>query len=505
MNQLSTGLSFLSRFDANEFYQIANDLPQNFEMTEEFRDERNLGNNNSMQIIGTHLIVPENSISKMLDDFSVTNLNADFNTAFANIPAIPTSSLTSSQKFLGSYQFRMGISSQDDSQIKKSISWTYSKQLNKLFCIRGVACPIEISVTQTPPVGSIIRACPVFSKPEHAQERVKRCENHKKASLENITDQNCPHFLRCNHNLAWYEQNTTHESVTIPYEKPQIGSEATTVLYQFMCFSSCVGGSKKPVSVVLSLELNGQVLGRDSFEVKICACPGRDRNMEEKKLCKRKSTRNPVAVAVLPETTKKPSFTNKNAIDKVQENDDIYTIRVKGRENYLLLKKIAESLEIQRVYQNMKNLSPQALNNSSALFNGPGAGAGATGVTPTTSKSNDDENSLEGFLQKHEMIAYYNVLVSKGITNLNELLNSTKKIINSLKISQSDTNKLWSEIQKLKTKIENLDNNDLEKVTHANKRPRLESSSLNMNDNRKNDEMVKISKFQIKYSFEMRK
>ena len=42
-------------------------------------------------------------------------------------------------------------------------------------------------------------------------------------------------------------------------------------------------------------------------------------------------------------------------------------IKVKGRENYLILKKIAESLEIQRVYTNMKKLNPETLNKNSAL------------------------------------------------------------------------------------------------------------------------------------------
>ena len=57
----------------------------------------------------------------------------------------------------------------------------YSKQLNKLYCFPGVSCPIDVSVSTLPPFGTIIRATPIYAKPEHVQENITRCENHKKS------------------------------------------------------------------------------------------------------------------------------------------------------------------------------------------------------------------------------------------------------------------------------------------------------------------------------------
>ena len=52
---------------------------------------------------------------------------------------------------------------------------------------------------------------------------------------------------------------------------------------QFMCLGSCVGGpNRRPIHIVFTLEHGNVVLGRRAVEVRICACPGRDRKQDEK-------------------------------------------------------------------------------------------------------------------------------------------------------------------------------------------------------------------------------
>ena len=65
-----------------------------------------------------------------------------------------------------------------------------------------------------------------------------------------------------------------------------VGTEYVTEMFAFKCFSSCAAGpSRRPVQVIFTLERDGQTLGRRVVEVRVCACPGRDRTMDEKVAC----------------------------------------------------------------------------------------------------------------------------------------------------------------------------------------------------------------------------
>ncbi|XP_055369998.1 cellular tumor antigen p53-like [Betta splendens] len=139
------------------------------------------------------------------------------------------------------------------------------------------------------------------------------------------------------------DHNTKRHSVTVPYEPPQPGSEITTILFNFMCNSSCMGGmNRRPI---LTLETSdGQLLGRRCFEVRVCACPGRDRKTEEansaklqtgaKQVKKRKS-----APATDPDMCKRKSGSS-------TDEEEVLMLPVKGRERYNMLKKINDALEL---------------------------------------------------------------------------------------------------------------------------------------------------------------
>ncbi|KAI1892553.1 hypothetical protein AGOR_G00134770 [Albula goreensis] len=270
--------------------------------------------------------------------------------AMSPAPAIP-----SNTDYPGPHNFEVTF---QQSSTAKSATWTYSPLLKKLYCQIAKTCPIQIKLSSTPPHGSVIRAMPVYKKAEHVTEVVKRCPNHELGRDFN-DGQAAPasHLIRVEgNNLSQYVDDpvTGRQSVMVPYEAPQVGTEFTTVLYNFMCNSSCVGGmNRRPILIIITLETrDGQVLGRRSFEGRICACPGRDRKADEDHFREQQALNENVAKngnankRTFKQTPPHIPGPGINIKKRRHGEEELYYIPVRGRENFDILMKIKDSLEL---------------------------------------------------------------------------------------------------------------------------------------------------------------
>ncbi len=250
----------------------------------------------------------------------------------------------SSTAYAGDYGFQIFFENQPKET--KSTNWTYSAALKKLFVRMATTCPVRFRTARQPPPSTIIRATPIYVKPEHVQEVVKRCPNHATTKEFNEGHPAPSHLVRCDHQLASYVEDSfsMRQSVFIPHEQPQAGAQWVTNLFQFMCFSSCVGGlNRRAVMLVFTLEHNNKILGRQSVEVRICACPGRDRRQEER-------AANPQAYKPNPTSLKRPYSADilggLEAKKRKAGDDDVFTLTVHGRDNYEMLCRLRDSLEL---------------------------------------------------------------------------------------------------------------------------------------------------------------
>nr|ASF61721.1 tumor suppressor p53 [Micropogonias undulatus] len=259
----------------------------------------------------------------------------------------PASTVPVTTDYPGEYGFQLRF---QKSGTAKSVTSTYSELLNKLYCQLAKTSPVEVLVSMDPPAGAIFRATAVYKKTEHVAEVVRRCPHHQN---EDSDAEHRSHLIRVegSQKAQYFEDpHTKRQSVTVPYEPPQLGSEMTTILLSFMCNSSCMGGmNRRPILTILTLETpEGLVLGRRCFEVRVCACPGRDRKTEEENSTKAQSGTKQTKKrksAPTPDTTAVSVKKSKPASSAEEEEKEVFTLQIRGRKRYEMLKEINDALE----------------------------------------------------------------------------------------------------------------------------------------------------------------
>uniref|UniRef100_A0A8D0L9L5 Cellular tumor antigen p53 n=1 Tax=Sphenodon punctatus TaxID=8508 RepID=A0A8D0L9L5_SPHPU len=274
----------------------------------------------------------------------------------------PTSTYPSTEDYAGDHGFALDF---QQSGVAKSVTCTYSPDLNKLFCKLAKTCPVLIRVANQPPPGAIIRAMAVYKNLEHMAEVVKRCPHHERAPEAGKAGlAPAQHLIRVegSKKAQYWDEHAKRHSVTVPYEAPQVGSDCTTVLYNFMCHSSCMGGmNRRPILAIITLETKqGKLLGRRCFDVRVCASPGRDRKTEEEHFQKAVAAhslgvggvKRPLPTAGGSEPLKKRVLKTAGAPES-----EVYTIQVHGRQRYLMLKQINEALEFAESEQQQRRKS----------------------------------------------------------------------------------------------------------------------------------------------------
>uniref|UniRef100_A0A6Q2ZQ82 Tumor protein p73 n=1 Tax=Esox lucius TaxID=8010 RepID=A0A6Q2ZQ82_ESOLU len=243
-------------------------------------------------------------------------------------PAIP-----SNTDYPGPHSFEVTF---QQSSTAKSATWTYSPLLKKLYCQIAKTCPIQIKLSSVPPHGSIIRAMPIYKKAEHVTEVVKRCPNHE---LGRDFNDGKPSLMVISVHVSYLFMS---HICSCPI--------SVHVSYLFMSHIFLITSS---TSIIMSffVTFSGQVLGRRSFEGRICACPGRDRKADEDHFREQQ--------ALSDNVSKNDNNGNKRTFKQTPPNipspgmkrrrhgeEEIYYIPVRGRENFDLLMKIKDSLEL---------------------------------------------------------------------------------------------------------------------------------------------------------------
>ena len=244
---------------------------------------------------------------------------------------------------------KLSLQFEDKGKWKKR-GYTYSEKLNKLYIEMGKPVAVRFSLDSSVVNlrGTVVRALPVYLETLHRHKPVTRCPVHSSPDDPSNTSAHSAilkHLVRTSEPESVYEENPSSGrlSTVVRTKQAAPGCDYFTVSYQFMCLGSCMGGiGRRPICLVLTLESDqGDVLGRQVVELRICTCPLRDMQQDEQK----KTRGDCTPVKAVPSIPSLPSVTRVDSTS-LSYNEDLYYVPVRGYRNFEIVNKIAESLDL---------------------------------------------------------------------------------------------------------------------------------------------------------------
>ncbi|XP_070073231.1 cellular tumor antigen p53 isoform X2 [Drosophila takahashii] len=189
---------------------------------------------------------------------------------------------------IGGYNFSMVLDEPPKSH------WMFSVPLNKLYIRMNKTFNVDVQFKAKMPIQPLnLRVFLCFTK--DVSGPVLRCQNH--LSVEPLIGQNMkmresllrsenPNSVYCG--TAQGKGISERYSIVVPLNMCRSGNRSgghvrQTLAFKFVCQNSCIG--RKETCLVFCLEnASGDIVGQQVMEVKICTCPKRDRNQDERSM-----------------------------------------------------------------------------------------------------------------------------------------------------------------------------------------------------------------------------
>eukprot|EP00128_Syssomonas_multiformis_P013501 Colp12_sorted_trinity150504_noHs@33056 len=384
---------------------------------------------------------------------------------------------------------------QNLNEVERANAWTYSQVLSQLFVNKDVAAPLVLRYAKAPPPGAVVRVTLMYKDPKHRSSPVLRCPNH----LQEEGTHEALHVLRSTNPRAEYMVDSSGVcSVVVPFnpeEDEDSGEYVSPESFKFTCFNSCPGGlNRRPFEAIFTLEAQGQVLGVHSVNVRICACPGRDRRTAEKAEAKKnaplpKIKKQPAGDAggaakkgvspsnTISEKRTVTSFISRQASD-IGDPNKTYTVQVIGHENYKIVMKILEGLNALKRQQQQPGRGMQRTDTLRALpaptptksekteqpsrkrrrQENKGAEQGEDGSATDTEVEDTEEGkaqqAVQQWLTSHGFGKYAEAFIDAGFDNLVLLSNLTEEDLDMVRVTKPGHRKgLLVEVAKLKEQL----------------------------------------------------